>query len=270
MPDLGDLVPLTVEVRDTAGALANAGAVTLTVTLPDGTTATPSVSSPSTGRYQADYAPPTAGRYVARWVATGLNASAHVETFDVRPGDPGYLLSLSAAKAALNIPATDLGDDEELRSMLEAVTAAVEDHRRETIVRRTVVEQLRPAPTRRLVLGHSPVISLTSIVRLFDGVTWTLPGDAVLVDAAAGVVASYGAVFSGDLTVTYVAGYQIVPANVTEAAKIILRHLWQTQQTPGMGPRVFGGGEDSAPVGLGFAIPNRAVELLGGRPPMIA
>jgi hypothetical protein len=250
------------------------------------------VSNPSIGRYQCDYVPTMPGRYVARWVATGLNSSAYVDEFDVRPADPGYILSLSAAKAALNIPAADMGDDEELRSLIEAVTFAVENYRGEIVARRTFVESISVRDdggygsdgvyargagywsgrsTRRLLLSNVPVLSVTSVARPFDGVTWT-PSDLVIVDASSGVVATYGAPFWGDLVATSVAGYQVVPANFTEAAKIILKHLWQTQQTPGMGSRMFGGGDDITVgiAGLGFAIPNRAAELLGGRAPVVA
>jgi hypothetical protein len=280
VPDLGDVVPLTVEIRDAAGNLANAGAVDLTIVLPDGTTATPTASNPSVGRYQTDYVPLVPGRYVARWVATGLNSSAYVETFDVRPADPGYLVSLSDAKRALNIELTDTSNDEELRSLVEAVTNAVELYLDQTVVRRTVVEQFSVGPrwtrlnnweTRygaayKLILAKRPVISVTSIVRPIDGVTWA-GTDFTLIDPASGVLVSNLSPFWGDLTATYVAGYQLIPANFVEGAKIILRHLWQTQQTPGMGSSVFGSGEDVSVgvAGMGFAIPNRAAELLGGR-----
>lgn len=280
MLDLGDVQPLTVEIRDAAGALAAAGAVTLTVTLPDGTSATPAVTNPSLGRYQCDYVPTQPGRYLARWVATGLNSSSYVDTFDVRPADPGYILSLATAKAALNIPPTSTADDEEIRSMIESVTSAVEAYRGEVIARRTIVESLtagksmwevaatRFTASRRLTLARAPVISVTSIVRPYDGVTWDST-TAVLVNPAAGVLMTYGMPFYGDIIVTYVAGYTAIPANFLEAGKIILRHLWQTQQTPGMGSKVFGV-DDAAPFGFGFAIPNRAAELLGGKMPMIS
>jgi hypothetical protein len=262
VPDLGDVVPLTVEIRDAAGVLAAAGAITLTVTLPDGTVATPSVSNPSTGRYQVDYPTTQVGRHTARWVATGANSSAYVDVFDVRPADPGYIISLAAAKAALNIPATSTGDDEEIRALIEAVTAVVEDYRKEAVVRRTVVERISARGSSSILLKTAPVISVTSVAS--GSTTWT----GLTVDPDLGEVSSAGAPFTGDLTVTYVAGRAVIPANFVEAAKVIVKHLWAVQQTPGMGSRVMGvGGDDiSAGIaGLGFALPNRAAELLGGR-----
>ena len=73
--DLGDVANLTVTVRTTAGVIANAGAVTCTITKPDGTTTTASVVNTTTGIYSAGFTPPTAGRHLVRWVATGANAS---------------------------------------------------------------------------------------------------------------------------------------------------------------------------------------------------
>lgn len=48
---------------------------TVTVTLPAGSTATPTVETVSTGDYRAEYEVGSAGRYVARVVATGYGAA---------------------------------------------------------------------------------------------------------------------------------------------------------------------------------------------------
>jgi hypothetical protein len=57
--------------------------MTLTITLPGGTTVTPSPVHTGTGVYAADYAGPTAGRYTAHWVATGANLGAADDVWDV-------------------------------------------------------------------------------------------------------------------------------------------------------------------------------------------
>jgi hypothetical protein len=266
--DLGDPIPLAVEIRDAAGVLANAGAMTLTITLPDGTAVTPSVTNPSVGRYEYNYVPTLPGRYVARWVATGLNSSAYVDTFDVRPADPGYIVSLADAKRALNMDLTDTSNDEELRSMIEAITGVVEEIRDETIVRRTFVERIYPHGQRRWLLKHHPVLTLTSVVREVDVYTWA-PSDVTITDAAIGEIGAglYAPWLYGELTVTYVVGWSAVPAQYVEAAKIILRHLFSVQRISAFGSRASG---DDTTVVAGFAIPNRAIELLGGRAPLLA
>jgi hypothetical protein len=81
--DIGDVVTLTCTVRDAGGALADAGAITCTITLPDGTTAGPTPAHPSTGTYTATYTPAAAGRFAVKWVATGTNAGAFADDFTV-------------------------------------------------------------------------------------------------------------------------------------------------------------------------------------------
>ncbi|MGH9249154.1 MAG: hypothetical protein ACRD0W_06525, partial [Acidimicrobiales bacterium] len=84
---VGDVLPFSVTIRDAAGALANAGAVTLTVTKPDGTAEAGSpftISPTSTGIYDKDIISAQAGRYIGYWLATGLNSGAHTQIFIVR------------------------------------------------------------------------------------------------------------------------------------------------------------------------------------------
>src|SRR4029078_8544822 len=140
MFDLGDVVPLRVEIRDTAGALANAGSVAVTVTAPDETSTTPSVGNTSTGVYTATYTPTQIGRHRVRWVATGVNASAFTDVFDVRSGSSIQLFSLTDARAFLHLSKTT--NDEELRGWIEAATAAVEAVVG-PVVPRTIVENVR-------------------------------------------------------------------------------------------------------------------------------
>lgn len=90
MYDLGDVVPLTVTVKDATGTLVDAGSVTCVITLPDGTTATPSVSHPSTGVYTATYTPPVAGRFRAKFIGTSGNQFAEPYWFDVNDDSAQY------------------------------------------------------------------------------------------------------------------------------------------------------------------------------------
>lgn len=276
MPDLGDVLPFSADLYsappDQGGELVNALTVALTITKPDGTSVTPTLGDPvSTGLYRYNHVSTTAGRHVGRWLFTffGGSTTAYVETFDVRPADPGYILSLSDAKAALNVPVTETSDDEEIRSLVEAVTIVVEDHVGEAIVRRTVTDHLWAGGSDHLLTNKVPIISVTSVLRGTDDYTWPT-ADLSVRTAEWGEVVSDGEPFYGDLTVVYVAGRTVIPANYIEAAKVILKHLWQTQQTAGMGPRVFGGEEPPVSLGMGYAVPNRAIELLGGRGPVVA
>lgn len=80
--DLGSVVGRAIEVRNAAGALT-AATVVATVTLPDGTTATPAVSTPSTGTYTVDYLTTQTGRHLLSWAVTGTVTLNRRETFTV-------------------------------------------------------------------------------------------------------------------------------------------------------------------------------------------
>jgi hypothetical protein len=267
--DLGDTVPnLAVTVTDANGALA-AASVVLTIGLPDGTTTNPTVTNPSLGRYEATYQTVQAGRHTVRWVATGANASAYADSFDVRSATPDYILSLEDAKAQLNIDSTVA--DEELRPFIEATTAIVERETGKAIVRRTVSAELHQLSYGKtsLFLRQRPVVSVTSIASL-DGLTTWSPSNWYLNGDWGQLIWKSGPYLYGDVLFGYVPGMAVIPANYTRAAAIIIQHLWETQRGT-MGNRRFGGQElDRALTGMGYAIPNRAKELLGPRAPVVA
>lgn len=266
--DLGDTVRLTADSHHAGGVLANASAVVLTITLPDGTAATPVVANPpgQTGKYRADYVTEQAGRHVVRWQFTSP-ASAYTDVFDVREAAPPLLFSLAAAKAKLDIPAASTGDDEELREFIEATTACVEFFVG-PVVRRTVTQVVRGGNP-SVLLHTAPVISVTTMTGIDPGLP--IVDTSILdVDPESGVLGrTDGLVFSpGRYRAVYVAGRTAVPANVSLAAKLILQHLWRTNYGAARGLAGIGGSEDfqvTEPIpGLGYAIPNRALQLLQG------
>lgn len=53
-----------------------------------------------------------------------------------------------------------------------------------------------------------------------------------------------------------------VPASLRLAVLIIAAHLWELQRTPGARTQLYGGSGVSTPLPRGYAIPNRAVELM--------
>lgn len=266
--DLGDTVPLTTEVVDAGGELTAASGVVCTVVLPDGTTETPSAANPSTGRYTVDYVPAQVGRHVYRWTSTAP-AAARSDEFDVRPAYPAYIISLDVAKAHLN-KTTDEAD-EEIRSWLEVTTEIVEELAGKATARRTVVERCAlDCWTDGLALTWTPVLSLTSVASLDGSTTWTV--GSLDVDPASGIVRVLtGPSLSGTLIVTYQAGYTSVPARYTGAARMILRHLWETQRA-GLGGKRSRSGivDDSMQLVAGYAIPRAAADLIGPRGPLVA
>lgn len=272
MFDLGDLVPLSVEVRGADGELVNAATAALTITTPDGVANVVSVDNPpaSTGVYLFDYIPDQAGIHRLSWVFTGPNV-AFYDNFDVRDGARG-ILSLAAAKAHLNMSSSR--DDDEIRSMIESVTAVIERHRAEVIAQRVVVEDSPSGSSGQIALIARPVISVTAIE---DWSGATIPVDRYHLDGKNGILFAKAGGGGGRAPrrVTYLAGYAQIPANYIMAAKIILAHLWTTQRIQNIGAQPTLGNSSRreeqivTPSGMGYAIPHRAIELLGGRPSMV-
>lgn len=281
--DLGDQVPLGIETRDSNGVLANAGTVVLAIGLPDLTTVTvvtPTLTNPSTGRYQYDYPTTQVGHHTVSWLATGVNASAFADSFDVSSATPGYIVSLARAKRKLKIDLTATDADEDIRDYIEAATSVIERYRKETIVTRSVTEEhMLRQWVWELPLFHTPVRSLTSVATVDGTLSWNVSD--LHVDPDTGVltvvrgVPLRGSPIRGALRVVLVAGRAVIPAHYQKAALIIVEHLWQTERAQSDAGPFPGAYEDSMiglqrRAGIGYAIPNRALELLGTPPPQVA
>lgn len=111
--DIGDVVTLHFEVA--VDGTPTDATVALTITLPDGTTSSPTPTNPAVGTYEADYAPAANGEYRYRWTATGAAVAAESGTFDVGTD----YTSLDIVKASLGI--TDTADD---TALLRAIRGA--------------------------------------------------------------------------------------------------------------------------------------------------
>jgi hypothetical protein len=95
---LGAVWTLSVLVTDADCSATDAAAPVVTVTLPAGGTATPTVERLATGVYRATYEVGTAGRYIARAVAAGYGVATFV----------AYVTGTTAATA---MPTKDDVDD---------------------------------------------------------------------------------------------------------------------------------------------------------------
>lgn len=266
MYDLGDTAPLSVDITDDAGEPIDAATVVLTIELPDGTTVTPDVDHPDVGRYQHDYVIAHAGTHTVRWTSTDP-ATALVDLLDARPAAPRYLVSLATMKRHLNLTGTD--DDEELRGYIEAATDVAERHLGTTVVRTPVREHhhLRSRTT-KLVLNRFPTTALTAVASEDGATTWDL--DGLRLDETGVVTVTSGPALHGDLTVDYIAGPAIANPAHGLAVQIIAAHLWETQRAAGAGPQgPFGDDEVNTPAGQGWAIPYRALQLLGEPAPFV-
>lgn len=278
---LGQPVRVSATVKDVTGALVNPGTLTLLVKI-----ATVSGSSTTTGTYSSPAADGTGlfhqdvpasdltatGHYQYTWTATGAGAGVSYGDFDVfDPFEPA-VLPLADAKDMLNIPQATTTYDSELQSFVSTVETSLEGMTGGPLVNRTVTERAElDGSYTVLQVRQRPLVSVTSIVSVASGQALDISAGLDL-DANAGTIRRnlgypfYGPFFSWlpAMTVTYVAGWgATVPAAFNLAARIIVKHLWDTQHGPSQRPSM-GGDETAVLPGWGFAIPNRAAELLKG------
>jgi hypothetical protein len=284
--DLGDSALLAFQATAPNGNLVVPdGAVTATITQPDTTPVTVSVTNPAPARYETVFVPTQSGRHSIRWTVAGTYQSSYVDVFDVAEASPPYIVGLDDAKTLLRFDDTD--SDEELRRYNAAATYMIEQYLDQVVIRRTITAEehyyssyrhhagrvlVTPSTrafdvaTTAIWVNKRPVIDLTSVATIDGYYTWDVTG--LHVDKVTGELTPLPGFPSlwGDLTVSYTAGYTIIPANIQEAARIMIQHLWATrrglsgnivtQQLPGFN--------------IGFAIPQSVKDLLGPQPPVFA
>lgn len=268
--DLGDVVALGVTITNTAGEPANATTVVATITAPDGTTSTPSVTNSGTGLYDVSFTPTTSGRYLIRWVATGTNASAYQDDFTVRDGTHLSIVSLDEVKAHLNIPATNTDLDEELRRFVDAASDLAENYVGCVLGRQVFTDELYDGNTDIIRLRNPRALSITSIYE--SGTLLTESNYAVdptgqrISRITTGSIAgpNYFGIWApgaNNIKISYVAGFINPPAAARQGVLEIVRHLWQTQRGAMSVISRNQTGDDFYP-GSTYSLPRRCMELL--------
>jgi len=267
------MYPIAFDVLDATGALAHAATATLTVTLPDATTATPAITDAAVpGQYRLSYQTTIPGRYTAHAVTTGPVTSWDDE-WDVDPTPWPAIVSLADTKKQLNIDPANHSYDDELLDFLAGTTGAIEDYKHETIVRRVITDEIDLCGYGEVrefsVAADPPVISLTSVVSWDAAITWDVTTMRV---SPGGIIrVMTGPPVTGLVDVTYVAGYQQVPSRYRRGALVMIEHLWETQRGVGtMQSGVIGPEEQSRQPGEFFTVPAKAKEWCGPPRPVIA
>jgi len=267
--DLGDVVALGITITNSAGTAQNATAVVCTVTLPDGTSATPTVTNSGAGLYDIAYVPSQSGRHVIRWVATGTNASAFTDEFTVRDLTTLPVVSYDMALEHLNIPAAS-ANQEEIRRFIDAAQDLAENYVGAVLGRRTITSEKYDGNTDVLRLRNPRAISISSVYEngdLLDSSQYLLdPTGQRLYRLTTSSLSStafgaygYWAAGVNSVSVTYVAGYTVTPPAIQQGVLEILRHLWQTQRGSA---NVLARNGDEWVTGSTYSLPRRAMELL--------
>lgn len=292
--DLGAAVPpadLALTITDVNGSPVNAAQTpVLTLTLPDQTTATVPVTRPTTGTYQptAGYVTGQAGHFLYGWSFAAGDTGAYVATspmvdsFEVRVAPDPTIISLPEAREILK--RTDTTQDSIIRGYSQAITEWIE-YTAGPVATRQVTEIVR-AQGLVLILPKNPVRTdlgttlnttnrrdgsttngLVSITPLLTyGFMYVI--DDLIVDGPSGIVrhvAGLPFLYSGDpysqFEVTWWVGRKVIGWGIYEAAKIALKHLYAVERG-GLSQGAAYGESETVDTGFGFAVPNRAAELL--------
>lgn len=161
------------------------------------------------------------------------------------------LVTEAEAKQFLNIT----NEDPDLADMLAAAIEAV-DYLCGPSVAETVTETVQGYGA--LVLRTTPVVSLTSVTGMSVG---ALTVANLWVDGNSGVVRPRGTaatIYDDWYEVVYSAGRSAVPDAVKLGCKIILKHQYDLKRGAG---RPGAGASDTTMV-AGYAIPNRALQIM--------
>lgn len=261
MLDLGDAVELRFEAPSTPTA------VTLTITLPDGSTVKPDVGELVNGAYVVDYTITQHGRHVVYWRATSPDV-AYADVFNA--ADPSWpaIVGLSETKKHLNIDLGDTSRDEELRGFILSASMVVEDV--VGVVARRTITETASGGGRHIVLEKPPVIEVVEV---------RVDGQAV--DAGdyevspSGLLSKrFGAWPAGlrNVEIVYLAGKPVVPPNIIDATKELIRINWRPQEGGNYAAFDMGRGDDFGNAGLeaslqgnlrlGFFVPNTVTQRL--------
>ena len=167
------------------------------------------------------------------------------------------LITLQDAKDFLNI--TDPVSDTELATFITAASQMWVSRGLPGNVTSTI-DEWYDGGSPRISLRHTPVASVTAVVETIGTIAYTLtqvdPGTSasawaysvdlttgLLVRRAAGIATAF---YRGvhNVHVTYTAGMAVVPADIQQAIKLLVKHLWTTQRGGARRPGT-GGGDDT-------------------------
>lgn len=189
------------------------------------------------------------------------------------------IVTTAETRAQLNLPGSSGTEDTELAGYIAAASDVVEDLWGKVIG--VACDEWHDGGGPIVKTLYRPLFSLTAVTESYGpglyvltaqpvdgstaldafGYTVDLP-DGVITRRVSGTAAAF-ARGRRNVHVTYTAGVATVPARVRLATLMIVQHLWRTQRGTAGRP-VLGGDDTTVVPGFGFAVPNAALQLLGG------
>lgn len=261
--ELGDEVPIRHKVYDYSvdpPALI-AATVTVTVTAPDGTTSTPTVTTPSTGYYDALVPADQVGHWVYDGLVTGAvpddTFSGGFDVEDPATAPPLYV-DLDTFRGSVDRPDTDTSRDGYLRSCLSAASRGIDDYCGRTFWRdraatartyRTAGRVDDSDADGQLLIVDDIAATTGLIVEVGTGSSWTVldateyetsPDNAIarrrpvtgIRRISAGAWTSTGWSSYRRVRVTAVWGWPAIPAQVVQATQMQAARLYKRRSSP--------------------------------------
>jgi hypothetical protein len=251
--------------------------VALTVTAPDGTTSTPAVAV--NGVTATATVPATkAGAYLLVWSVTGAVTDAQQDQFTAVAASLG-LLSITDLRDQLNISPDDNTSTARLRRFLQSAADVVQN----------ITGPILPLPITRQFDGENSFIVLPerwvkSVTEMHEtrgitnytlteqplgqsvdafGYTWDRQTNKIIRRAYGGAVALFPPGL-GVVSISYTAGMDTIPQDVSDATGELIRHWWSHGQQPFRGTfQATTGDDDGGTITvMGYAVPNRVNEML--------
>lgn len=238
--DVGAVYRTTLEVLDANGAPTAPATKVLTVTLPDQTLATPTVTVDSAGEYHVDYPMVQEGLHKFGWVTTGPVTSKTDYENAV-----AFRSVIGLAEAREYLKLQDDSQDEILRQIMGAATELAESVVGTCVIRTFTNDQI-PGYTRSVIkLPHGPLpsnLAVTSIASVWaQGPVWTTAALSVYPDTGTVEPLNMQGFWLGPWLATYTAGRAIITQKIVLAVKEIIWDLWapirglqSDQQEPGI------------------------------------
>jgi hypothetical protein len=230
--NIGNIIRLTYQVKNDLQALANPATATLTITQPDGTTVTPSVTlpPPTTGQLVVDFTAAQAGLHSVRWVTTAPS-TAEDDVFVVERA-ASLLISVDEALERLNavqILTYDV-NRERLQGFCFAASSQVEQELDRTVIPRTFTETYSGVRG-PIQLRHTPVMSITSVTvggSLLTESQYLADEEFLYFGSTTGYSAWTAGLYN--VVITYRAGFAIPPQEIRDRALDIVQARWQSSQ----------------------------------------
>ena len=257
------------------GGVITGSTVTLTVTAPDGSLTTPVVAQ---GQLSTASVPAAqVGAYLLVWSTTGTVTDVLPDQFTVTAASLG-LISFSDLRDQINVSPTDTTGTAKLRRFIQSATDVAQNITGPILP--TPKQIIYPGGTTYVILPERYVKSLTLVQEFWGGTTLytltpytlgvpPLSAFAYVWDPSLNKIMRFSAGFETQfkpgiaaVIVNYVAGMSTIPQDITDATGELIRHWWANGQQPWRAAFQPGGDDTGFQPVMGYAIPNRVVEML--------